>query len=180
MALLLILIFLFLASIYLYNRLVSLKNQALEALADIDVQLKRRYNLIPNLVETVKGYASHEKEVFERVVKARTKALEAKTFKEKEEAENFLSQSLKTIFALSENYPQLRASENFQKLQDELTDTEDKIQSARRFYNSCVRDLNIALESFPTNLFAKIFNFQKMELFSIAQPEEKETPEVKF
>jgi len=174
-----LLVFLIGATIYFYNRLVSLKNQALEALSDVDVQLKRRYNLIPNLVETVRAYASHEKEVFERVTEARSRAMVAQNFKEKEEAENFLSQSLKSIFALAEDYPQLRASENFQKLQDELTDTEDKIQAARRFYNSCVRDLNIAVESFPTNIFAQIFNFQKMELFSISS-EEREVPKVRF
>ena len=179
MAIFWLLIFLILVTVYFYNRLVSLKNQALEAFSDIEVQLKRRYNLIPNLVETVKAYASHEKEVFEKVTEARSRAMMAQNFKEKEEAENFLSQSLKSIFALVENYPQLRASENFQKLQEELTDTEDKIQAARRFYNSCVRDLNIAIESFPTNIFAKIFNFQKMELFSIS-PEEREAPKVKF
>lgn len=169
-----------LSVIYIYNRLVTLKNRALEALADIDVQLKRRHDLIPNLVETVRGYATHEREVFERVTEARSKAMAAKTFKEKEEAENFLSETLKSLFALAENYPQLKASENFQKLQDEITDTEDKIQAARRFYNSNVRDLNTFIESFPVNLVASFFNFKKMELFTISTPEEKEAPKVKF
>ena len=136
--------------IFAYNSLIKLKNRAREAWADIDVQLKRRYNLIPNLVETVKGYAAHEREVFEEVTEARTKAMGAKTLKEHTEAENMLSSTLKTLFAVSENYPQLRASENFLELQRELRDTEDKIQAARRFYNGNVRDLNIKIESFPT------------------------------
>ena len=166
--------------IFTYNRLVTLKNRVQEAWSDIDIQLKRRYDLIPNLIETVKGYASHEKEVFEKVTEARTRAMEAKGMKEKEEAENYLSQTLKTLFAVAENYPNLRASENFQKFQDELTDTEDKIQAARRFYNANVRDLNILIESFPTNIIASIFAFKKMEFFQIGAEEEREAVKVKF
>ena len=164
----------------IYNSLVKKKNRAKEAWADIDVQLKRRYNLIPNLVETVKGYASHERELFERVTKARTRAMGAQDLKEKGQAENFLTGALKTLFAVAENYPDLKASENFLELQRELRDTEDKIQAARRFYNSNVRDLNIKIESFPSNLVAKIFNFKKMELFELAEAEARATPKVNF
>ena len=163
-----------------YNRLITLRNRAKEAWADIDVQLKRRYNLIPNLVEVVKGYAVHEREVFEKVTEARTKAMGAKDLKEKEKAENFLSGTLKSLFAVSENYPQLRASENFLELQRELRDAEDKIQAARRFYNGNVRDLSIKIESFPSNIIAKLFKFQKMDLFELEEPEKRETPAVKF
>ena len=166
--------------IFVYNSLVRLENRTREAWADIDVQLKRRYNLIPNLVETVKGYASHEKEVFEKVTEARTRAMGAKTAKEKGEAENILSGTLKSLFAVSENYPQLKASENFMELQRELRDTEDKIQAARRFYNANVRDLNIKIESFPANIIASTFGFKGMELFELEEPEERATPSVKF
>ena len=162
-----------------YNGLITLRNRAKEAFSDIDVQLKRRYDLIPNLVETVKGYAAHEKEVFEKVTEARTRAMGAQTVKEKGEAENVLSGTLKTLFAVSENYPQLRASENFQKLQDELTDTENKIQAARRFYNTNVRDLNIKIETFPANTVANIFGFKPMEFFG-AEESEKEPVKVSF
>ena len=164
----------------IYNGLVKLKNRAKEAWADIDVQLKRRYDLIPNLVNTVKGYAGHEKEVFEKVTEARTRAMGAGTIKEKGEAENILSGTLKTLFAVAENYPNLKASENFQKFQDELTDTEDKIQAARRFYNGNVRDLNIRIESFPSSIIASLFGFKKMELFELAEAREREAPAVNF
>ena len=166
--------------IFIYNRLVTLRNRVKEAWSDIEVQLKRRYNLIPNLVETVKGYASHEKEVFEKVTQARTKAIGAQNLKEKAVAENMLSNTLKSLFAVAENYPQLRSSENFQKLQEELTDTEDKIQAARRFYNGNVRDFNIKIESFPSNIIAKIFNFKKVEFFEIKEEAEKDVPKLKF
>ncbi len=162
-----------------YNRLVTLRNRAEEAWSDINVQLKRRYDLIPNLVETVKGYATHEREVFEKVTEARTRAIQASGAKEKAEAENYLSQTLKTLFAVAENYPDLKASTNFLQLQKDLTDTEDKIQYARRFYNANVRDLNILIESFPTNLIAKIFGFKKMEFFE-AKEAERERPTVQF
>jgi len=163
-----------------YNSLVRLKNYAKEAWADIDVQLKRRYNLIPNLVEVVKGYAAHEKEVFEKVTQARAMALGAKTMKERQEAENILSGALKTLFAVAENYPELKANQNFLELQRELVDTEDKIQAARRFYNATVRDLNAKIESFPANIIASLFGFKKMELFELAAPEERAVPKVKF
>lgn len=165
-----------------YNRLITLRNRAQEAWADIDVQLRRRYNLIPNLVETVKGYAAHEREVFENVTKARTAAMKAEKSgnpKEMGPAENFLSTTLKTLFAVAENYPQLRAVESFIELQREIRDAEDKIQAARRFYNTNVRDLNIKIESFPSNLIAKVGNFKKMEFFEIEE-EVREPVKVKF
>lgn len=163
-----------------YNRLVTLANRAKEAWSDIDVQLKRRYNLIPNLVETVKGYASHERELFEKVTEARTRAMGAQTMKEKGEAENMLASTLKSLFAVAENYPQLRASENFLELQRELSDTENKIQAARRFYNGNVRDLNISVESFPANLVASSFRFKKMEFFEIEEAAAREPVKVNF
>ena len=163
-----------------FNGLVRLRNRTKEAWADIDVQLKRRYNLIPNLVETVKGYATHERELFEKVTEARSRAMGAKGLKERGEAENTLSNTLKTLFAVAENYPQLKASENFLELQRELRDTEDKVQAARRFYNGNVRDLNIRVESFPANTVANLFNFKKMELFELTEITEREAPKVKF
>jgi len=166
--------------IFTFNRLITLKNRAKEAWADIDVQLKRRDKLIPNLVETVKGYASHERELFEKVTEARTRAMAATTIKEKGKAENFLSSTLKSLFAVAENYPNLRASENFLELQRELTDTEDKIQAARRFYNTNVRDINIKIESFPANIIANLFRFAKMDFFEIEEAAAKEPVSVKF
>ncbi len=163
-----------------YNRFVSLRNRAKEAWSDIDVQLKRRYDLIPNLVETVKGYASHERELLEKVTQARTQAMGAQTIKEKGEAENFLSSTLKSLFAVSENYPDLKASVNFLELQRELRDTEDKVQASRRFYNTNVRDLNIKTESFPDKIVAQVFNFKPMEFFEIAGAAEREPVAVKF
>lgn len=154
-----------------YNGLVTLKNRAKEAWADIDVQLKRRYDLIPNLVETVKGYATHERELFEKVTQARANAMNAQGTQAKAEAENMLSGALKSLFAVSEAYPDLKASTNFLELQRELTDTEDKIQASRRFYNTNVRDLNIKIESFPDNMLAGAFGFKQMELFEIAVAE---------
>lgn len=166
--------------IFIYNNLVKFKNRAQEAWADIDVQLKRRYNLIPNLVETVKGYAAHEKEIFIKIAEARAKAMGAKDVKERGQAENALSQTLKSLFAVSESYPDLKASTNFLELQRELRDTEDKVQAARRFYNGNVRDLNIKLESFPANLIVGILGFKKMDLFELTEPEKREAPKVKF
>jgi len=164
-----------------FNRLITLRTQTKEAWADIDVQLKRRYNLIPNLVETVKGYATQEKEVFERVTEARTKAMAAGTVGEKAKAENFLSSTLKSLFAVVENYPELKAVQNFLELQRELLDTEDKIQAARRFYNTNVRDLNIRIEVFPASLVAKTFGFKKMEFFELeAAAAAREPVKVKF
>jgi len=162
-----------------YNRLVVLKNRAKEAWSDIDVQLKRRYSLIPNLVETVKGYAIHERELFENVTKARTLAMQAQSIKEKGEAENALSSTLKSLFAVAEGYPDLKASTNFLELQRELRDAEDKIQAARRFYNTNVRDLSIQIESFPVNLISGLLGFKKMEFFE-SEAGEKELPKVNF
>lgn len=163
-----------------FNALVRSRNRVKEAWSDIDIQLKRRHDLIPNLVETVKGYAAHESGVFERVIKARSAAMGAQTINEKGQAENMLSGALKNLFALAEAYPTLRASENFAKLQDELTDTEDKIQAARRFYNSNVLVLNTKVEQFPTNLVASMFGFAKEQFFQLESAEEAKPVEVKF
>ena len=163
-----------------FNGLVVLKNRAKEALSDIDVQTKRRYDLIPNLVETVKGYAAHERDLFEKVTQARTVAMSATGLAGKAEAENALSGTLKSLFAVAENYPDLKASTNFLQLQNELTDTEDKIQAARRFYNTNVRDLNIKIESFPANIIASSFGFKEMELFQTANEAEKQPVKVNF
>src|SRR6266702_4267042 len=149
----------------MYNGLVKLNVRAQEAWSDITVQLKRRYDLIPNLVNTVKGYATHEKSVFEDVTAARANALNAQGVEATAKAENQFSQTLKSLFAVAENYPQLKASENFQSLQDELTDTEDKIQAARRFYNGVVRDFNTKRKTFPTNVFAKGLGFKQDKPF---------------
>jgi len=163
-----------------YNSLITTRNQVDEAWSDIDVQLKRRYDLIPNLVETVKGYATHEREVFENVTKARSQAMGAQGAEAKGQAENQLSGALKSLFAIAENYPQLRASENFAKLQDELSDTENKIQAARRFYNGNVRDFNTKLQVFPTNMIANGFGFKAREFFEIEEPAQREAVKVEF
>ncbi|MDO8495443.1 MAG: LemA family protein [bacterium] len=164
----------------MFNALVRSRNRVKEAWSDIDVQLKRRYDLIPNLVETVKGYASHEREVLENVIKARSAAMGAQTVGEHGQAENMLSGALKSLFALSEAYPQLRASENFAKLQDELSDTENKIQAARRFYNTNVLDLNNKVEQFPTNIFANMFGFTKETFFELGSEAERQPVRVQF
>lgn len=167
--------------VFAYNSFVALVNRTKEAWSDIDVQLKRRYDLIPNLVETVKGYATHERELLERVAEARSRAMQVgNDIKARGDAENVLAGTLKSLFAVSENYPELKASANFLELQKELTDTEDKVQAARRFYNGNVRDLNIKIESFPSNILANIFNFNKMDLFEIENKEEKEAVQIKF
>ncbi len=164
-----------------YNGFVRLINRAKEAWADIDVQLKRRYDLIPNLVSTVKGYATHESTAFEKVSEARAKAMGASTPAEKGAAENMLTGALKSVFAISEAYPELKANVNFLELQKELSDTENKIQAARRFYNGNVRDLNTKVESFPSNVIAGMFSFQKMEFFELEENSAaKEPVEVKF
>lgn len=157
-------------AVFAYNRLVALVNRAKEAWADIQVQLKRRYDLIPNLVETVKSYAAHESGVFEGVTKARAAAMGAGSSapSAQAQAENQLSGALKTLFAVSEAYPDLKANQNFLQLQRELGDTEDKIQAARRFYNTAVMSLNIAIQSFPGNLIAGAFGFAKMDLFDLS------------
>lgn len=159
--------------IAIFNGLIRGRQRVDEAWSDIEVQLKRRYDLIPNLVATVKGYAAHERELFEKVTEARTKAMAAKTMKEHGQAENFLSSTLKSLFAVAENYPDLKASQNFLELQRELTDTEDKIQAARRFYNSNVRDFNIKIQIFPNSLIANSLKFAVREYFDIEEAEEK-------
>lgn len=167
--------------IFTYNSLVTLKTRSEEAWSDIDVQLKRRYDLIPNLVNTVKGYAKHEKEVFEKITEARASAISAKGIKEQQKAENTLTDALKSVFAVAENYPTLKANENFLSLQAELSDTENKIEAARRFYNANVRDLNIKIQSFPSNVVANTFRFEKKELFEIEASQAaaaKEPPKV--
>lgn len=168
--------------IYVFNRFISLRNRTKEAWADIEVQLKRRYDLIPNLVNTVKGYATHESSAFENVTKARTAAMSATGPNEAHaEAENMLTGALKSVFALAEAYPDLKANQNFLALQNELADTEDKIQAARRFYNSNVRDLNTSVESFPGNIVAGIFKFTQMEFFDLTDNDLAQNPvEVKF
>jgi LemA protein len=167
--------------VYTYNRLVTLRVRSNEALSDIDVQTKRRYDLIPNLVETVKGYMVHERNVLENVTKARTEAMAgAGTPLEREGKENFLSQTLKTLFAVAENYPDLKANANFLELQRELADTENKIQAARRFYNGNVRDLNTKIEVFPARIVATMFRFEKMKFFEVASAEEREPVKVNF
>src|SRR6056297_3168084 len=163
-----------------YNSLVKKENRVEEAWSDIDVQLKRRHNLIPNLVETVKGYADHEEEVLSKVTEARNKAMNAENVNERQEAENQLAGTLKSLFAVSENYPDLKASNNFLELQKELRDTEDKIQAARRFYNNNVRDFNTKIESFPVNLMANTLGFSQKDLFEIERPEERENVDVEF
>ncbi len=162
-----------------YNKFIRLRTRSEEAWSDIDVQLKRRYDLIPNLIETVKGYVTHERETLEAVTNARTQAMGAQTVEEQAGAENMLTGALKSLFAVSENYPDLKANQNFMELQRELTDTENKIQAARRFYNTNVRDLNIATDSFPTNIVANIFKFDKREFFELAEDEQQAKDPVK-
>lgn len=169
-----------LAVMGIYNGLVRLKIRADEAWSDIDVQLKRRYDLIPNLIETVKGYAKHEKEVFEKVTTARTAAISAKGMAAQAGAEDALSNALKSVFAVAEAYPELKASDNFGKLQDELSDTENKIEASRRFYNANVRDLNTKIQTFPSNLIANMFGFKNKDLFEVADSAQRETPKVDF
>ena len=164
----------------IFNVLVVRRNRVKESWSDIEVQLKRRYDLIPNLVNAVKGYAAHEKDVFEEVTKARAMAIGAKTPQEHGQAENILTSALKHLFAVAEAYPQLRASENFRELQMELSDTENKIQAARRFYNSTVMDLNTSIEQFPANLIAGMFGFKKEDFFDLEEGVAKEAPQVKF
>lgn len=177
-----IVVILLLAVIVMYNGLIRLKNRVDEAWSDIDVQLKRRHDLIPNLVETVKGYAAHEQETLDKVIQARNMAMQAQSTgnaKQVEDAENVLSGTLKSLFALSEAYPDLKANQNFLELQRELTDTEDKIQASRRFYNTNVRDFNTQIQIFPTNLIAQRLGFSAREFFA-AEEAEKENVQVKF
>ncbi len=166
--------------IIIYNRLVKLRNLCQEGWSGIDVQLKRRANLIPNLLETVKGYMSHEKEVFREVTEARAKALSASSVGERSGAEAMLTSSLRGLFAIAENYPELKANQNFLELQKELSKIEDELQKARRYYNATVRDLNIAIESFPSNIVAQMFGFKKEEFFEIENDSERDVPKVRF
>ena len=163
-----------------YNSLVRMRNHAKEALSDIDVQLKRRFDLIPNLVEAVKGYAKHEKGVLENVTKARAEVSKGGDPLERAEAENMLSDTLKSLFAVAENYPDLKANANFLELQRELSDTENKIQASRRFYNTTVKDLITKIQSFPTNLVASSLGFKEMKFFETETAEEKEPVKVEF
>ena len=172
-------IFIVVTLIHMYNNLVGLRNRVKNSYAQIDVQLKRRNDLIPNLVETVKGYAGHEKGVLEEVTKARTSVMNASTPQEASEANNQLTDALKTLFAVAENYPDLKANSNFQQLQTELSDTEDKISYARQFYNDVVLKYNNACQQFPSSIIAKMFGF-KEELFFEAPAAERAVPEVKF
>lgn len=183
--LIIILIIIVLYFVFSYNGLVTKKVRIQNAWADIDVQLKRRFDLIPNLINTVKGAANFESSTLEKVVEARNMAMAAQGSGDKKqimETENALSGTLKSLFALSENYPDLKATNNFNSLQNELTDTEDKIQAARRFYNSTVTDLNTAIQTFPRNIIAKLFNFKEEEMFKLGENEEvaREPVAVKF
>jgi LemA protein len=163
----------------MYNSLVQLRVRADNAWSDIDVQLKRRHDLIPNLVETVKGYATHEKGTFENIAKFRSQAMQATTPGDKAQAENQLSGALKSLFAVAENYPELKASAEFTQLQGSLNQTEDTIQNARRYYNAVVRDLNTKIQSFPTNILAGMFGFQQRQFFE-TDAAEREPVAVKF
>lgn len=166
--------------LFAYNSLVRMRNQTNEAWSDIDVQLKRRHNLIPNLVETVKGYATHEKSTLDSVTQARANALHATSPADQAQAENMLTSTLKTLFAVSEQYPDLKANTNFLELQRELSDTENKIQASRRFYNGVVRDFNTAIETVPNNIVASLFSFTKREFFELENEAEREVPKVSF
>jgi LemA protein len=177
---LLIIAVLVLAVIFIYNSLIIKRNRVDEAWSDIEVQLKRRYDLIPNVVETVKGYMAHERNVLENVTKARTQAMVAKTAEDHTKAENMLSNTLKTLFAVAENYPDLKANANFLDLQRELADTENKIQAARRFFNSTVLEYNTLLQTFPSNLIANIFRFSPKEFFDLEEAPAKEPPKISF
>jgi LemA protein len=169
-----------LAIIAMYNGLVRLRVQCDNAWSDIDVQLKRRYDLVPNLVETVKGYAGHEKGTLEAVVQARNSAMSAQGPAAKADAENMLTGALRQVFALAEAYPQLRAVESFTQLQNTLNSLEDTIQNARRYYNAVVRDLNTKIQVFPSNIIANMFNFKPREFFEVSAPTERDAPKVSF
>ena len=183
MALIIILVLIVLAAFILigmYNSLVQLRVRADSAWADIDVQLKRRHDLIPNLVETVKGYAAHEKGTFENIAKFRSQAIEATTPADKAQAENQLTGALKSLFAVAENYPELKASEQFTGLQTSLNSIEDNIQNARRYYNAVIRDYNTRVQSFPANIVAGMFGFQTKQFFEVESPQDRQNVQVKF
>ena len=167
-------------AVAIFNKLVKNRNLVLEGWSGIDVQLKRRYDLIPNLVETVKGYAGHEKEVLARVVELRNSAAQAQTASEKAPIENMLTQTLRQLFALAEAYPDLKANQNFLDLQEQLSEIEEQIQFARRYYNGTTRDLNILVQSFPSNFIARTFGFAEADYFEIELATERETPKVQF
>lgn len=162
--------------IAIYNRLIRLRNTVKSSWSDIDVHLKKRYDLVPNLVETVKGYASHERNVFENVTKARSMAMNAATPADKAKAENMLTGTLKSLFALAEAYPELKANVNFMQLQTQLQELENNIENARRYYNAVVRDFNIVIESFPSNIVASSFGFRQEEFFELEAPEVERKP----
>ena len=166
--------------IAIYNKLVRLKNLVEEGWSGIDVQLKRRTNLIPNLIETVKGYMGHERELLSKVTELRAQSMSARDVGEKGRVEGLLSRSLANVFAVAEGYPDLKASQNFSELQTQLSEIEEQIQLARRYYNGTVRNMNILVESFPSNIVAGIFNFTKAEFFEIEDPADRAVPEVKF
>jgi LemA protein len=169
------------AAVAIYNKLVRLRNTVKSSWSDIDVQCKKRYDLVPNLVEAVKGYASHEKSVFEKVTQARSMAMQAHSPAEMAKAENMIRDTLKNLFAVAEAYPELKANANFQQLQSQLHELENNIESARRYYNAVVRDYDTLIESFPSNLIASQFKFQKEEFFELEAPaEERKAPRVSF
>ncbi|HUS90740.1 MAG TPA: LemA family protein [Phycisphaerae bacterium] len=175
-----VVLFILIAGVYLYNGLVTRRVRCRNAWSQIDVQLKRRYDLIPNLVETVKGYAAHERETLEAVIQARNQAIGAKGVAAQAEAENFLTGTLRQLFALSESYPALKANENFAQLQEELTSTENKIAFSRQHYNDSVGVYNTAREKFPANLVAGMFGFKEEVFFELEEPEQREVPKVQF
>jgi len=175
-----VLIVLAIGAVALYNGLVRKRNVVQEAWSGIDVQLKRRYDLVPNLINTVKGYGKHEKELFEKLANARKEAISAQGIQPQGQAENSLTQAIKTLFAVAENYPDLKASQNFIDLQKNLAAVEDEIQLARRYYNGAVRDLNTSIQSFPAVLFAKTLGFKEAEFFEIEFATERKTPEAQF
>lgn len=172
--------FLIAAFVGIYNSLVRLRNTSDQSWSDIDVQLKRRHDLVPNLVETVKGYAAHERNTFEKVVEARNAAMQASSPADKAQAENALQATLRSLFALAESYPELKANQNFVELQKELTNIEEQIQLSRRYYNAVVRDLNTKIESVPSNIVANTYGFKKKEYFELDSTEERKAPEVRF
>lgn len=171
-----IIVLIIVAGIIIYNRLVRLRTTVRSSWSDIDVQMKKRYDLVPNLVETVKGYAAHEKTVFENVTKARSVAMHASSPLDKSKTENAFTETLKSLFAIAEAYPELKANTNFQQLQAQLKDLEDSIESARRYYNAVVRDYNIMTETFPSNMIASQFRFEKEEFFELEEPAAERKP----
>jgi LemA protein len=175
-----LLVLVVLVAVSLYNKLVALKVQAESAWSDIDTQLKRRHDLIPNLVETVKGYAAHEKGVFEKVTEARSRAMAAQTPAQVSQAEGMLTQALRGLYAVAENYPELKANQNFMALQQSLTQTEDAISGSRRGYNSAVQELNTKIETVPSNIIASMFNFKPREFFEVTDEAERAVPQVRF